>query len=76
GVTVYNNQWHKLEGADMTETAQWWFDNSACDTLAKINYWRIEPEGYARPHNFNMVEPTDNVDTIDLISWPVPLMIC
>jgi hypothetical protein len=23
-----------------------------------------------------MVEPTDNVDTIDLISWPIPLMIC
>ena len=76
GVTVYNNKWNQLDGADMTETAQWWFDNSACDTLVKVNYWRLEPNGYVQPHNFNIVEPTDNVDTLDLIAWPIPLMIC
>lgn len=76
GVTVYNNQWHKLKGADMTETAQWWFDNSACDTLVKINYWHIKPGGYVRPHNFNIVEPTKDVNTLDLIAWPIPLMVC
>ena len=66
----------EMPGADVTEIADWWFNNSAIDKLNKLNMWNVKPGGYVRPHNFNIDKPTDNVDTLDLIGWPLPLMTC
>ena len=76
GLTLYNNKWFEMPGADVTEIADWWFNNSAIDKLNKLNMWNVKPGGYVRPHNFNIDKPTDNVDTLDLIGWPLPLMTC
>mgnify|MGYP001189929900 FL=1 len=76
GLTLYNNKWFEIPGADVTEIADWWFNNSAIDKLNKLNIWNTKPGGYARPHNINIDPPTDNVDTLDLIGWPLPLMTC
>ena len=76
GITLYNSKWFVHEGADVTSIADWYFESPAIDKLMKLNLWNIEPNGYVRPHNTNIDPLTNNIDTMDMISWAWPYMLC
>jgi hypothetical protein len=75
GITLYNSKWLYIDGADVTELSNWWWQNMAGDKLTKLNVWRMKPNEYVAPHNINIKELTDNIDNLDMIDYPFPIVV-
>ena len=75
GLTMYNQKWLNIDGVDIPVTADWWFNCTAVEKLKKLNYWKIDPQGYVKPLNWNMAPTKDTIESMDVMSYPWMYMV-
>jgi hypothetical protein len=74
GVTMFMGKWLNA-GIEIPVTADWWHNCSAVEKLRKVNYWKLDPQGYIPPHNWNTEPTSDTIESMDLMSYPWMYMV-
>ena len=74
GVTMFMGKWLNA-GIEIPVTADWWHNCSAVEKLRKVNYWKLDPQGYIPPHNWNTEPTADTIESMDLMSYPWMYMV-